>query len=104
MTGIYKLFWTEVLRGFLTFYENYYDCKMSSSVLDSLITSGDSFDVEKHASKILQSSVADVSKHVSELTEAEHELERQLEDHVSSHYQDLLSQATGVERLEAHLV
>ncbi len=35
-------------------------------------------------SKILQSSIADVSRHVQELTEAEHDLERQLEDHVLS--------------------
>jgi hypothetical protein len=77
---------------------------MSTNVLESLISSGDNFDVQQHASKILQSSVADVSKHVAELTEAEHELDRDLEDHVSTHHQDLLSQATGVERLEAHLV
>ena len=77
---------------------------MSTNVLESLISSGDHFDVQQHASKILQSSVADVSKHVAELTEAEHELDRDLEDHVSTHHQDLLSQATGVERLEAHLV
>ena len=77
---------------------------MSNNVLQTLMSSGDSFDVEQHASKILQSSVADVSRHVSELTEAEHELERQIEDHVATHYQDLLSQASGVERLETHLV
>jgi hypothetical protein len=77
---------------------------MSGHILDSLISAGDNFDVQLHASKILQSSVADVSKHVSQLTEAEHELERDLEDHVTTHHQDLLSQATGVERLEAHLV
>ena len=77
---------------------------MSGHILDSLISAGVNFDVQLHASKILQCSVADVSKHVSELTEAEHELERDLEDHVTTHHQDLLSQATGVERLEAHLV
>ena len=79
---------------------------MSSSnhILESLISSGDNFDVQLHASKILQSSIADASRHVEELTEAEHELDRELEDHVSTHHQDLLSQATGVERLEGHLV
>ena len=77
---------------------------MSSTIIESLISSGDAFDVQQHASKILQSSIADVSRHVQELTEAEHDLERQLEDHVSTHHQDLLSQATGVERLEGHLV
>ena len=60
------------------------------------------FDVEKHASNLVQQGV-DISKYVNNLTEAEKSLDEQLEDHVSSHYNDLLSQATSVERLETHL-
>lgn len=77
---------------------------MSKHILESLTSAGDDFDVSNHASQILQScNFTDVAKYVQDLTEADHDLERKLEDHVSTHYQDLLSQATGVERLEAHL-
>ena len=60
------------------------------------------FDVEKFASGLLQSGV-DISKYVNELSVAEDELNVKLEDHVSAHHNDLLSQATSVERLEGHL-
>ncbi len=62
----------------------------------------DDFDVEKHASNLLQSSL-DIGKYISDLKQAEKDLDVKLEDHVSSHHNDLLSQATSVERLETHL-
>ena len=60
------------------------------------------FDVEKYASNLLQSGV-NIGKHANELIEAERELDSKLEDHVTDHHNDLLSQATSVERLELHL-
>ena len=52
----------------------------------------DDFDVEQHASSLVQSN-ANVSEYVSTLLEAERELDIRLEDHVSAHHQDLLNQA-----------
>ena len=60
------------------------------------------FDVEKYASNLLQSGV-DIGKHANELNAAERELDSQLEEHVTSHHNDLLSQATSVERLDLHI-
>ena len=60
------------------------------------------FDVEKYASNLLQSGV-DIGKHANELNAAERELDSQLEEHVTSHHNDLLTQATSVERLELHI-
>ena len=60
------------------------------------------FDVEKYASNLLQSGV-DIGKYANELVEAERELDGKLEDHVTEHHNDLLQQATSVERLELHL-
>ena len=60
------------------------------------------FDVEKFASSLLQKGV-DIGKYANELSVAEEDLNVKLEDHVSAHHNDLLSQATSVERLESHL-
>ena len=60
------------------------------------------FDVEKFASNLLQKGV-DIGKYANELSVAEEDLNVKLEDHVSAHHNDLLSQATSVERLESHL-
>ena len=60
------------------------------------------FDVEKFASSLLQAGV-DIGKYANELSVAEEDLNVKLEDHVSAHHNDLLSQATSVERLESHL-
>ena len=60
------------------------------------------FDVEKFASSLLQTGV-DIGKYANELSVAEEDLNVKLEDHVSAHHNDLLSQATSVERLESHL-
>ena len=62
----------------------------------------DDFDVEQHASSVVQSST-NVSDYVTILLEAQRQLDIQLEDHVSAHHQDLLDQATGVEKLEDEL-
>ena len=62
----------------------------------------DDFDVEEHASSLVQSN-ANVSDYVANLMEAERELDIKLEDHVSAHHHDLLNQATGVEKLEDEL-
>lgn len=60
------------------------------------------FDVEKHAANLVQQGV-DIAKYVANLSEAEKCLDQKLEDHVSVHHNDLLCQATSVERLETHL-
>ena len=60
------------------------------------------FDVEKFASNLLQKGV-DIGKYANELSVAEEDLNVKLEDHVSAHHNDLLNQATSVERLESHL-
>ncbi len=60
------------------------------------------FDVERHASGLIQSG-ADIPKYLDGLARAEAELDRRIQEQVSAHYEDLISQATGVERLEAHL-
>jgi hypothetical protein len=74
---------------------------MDLTELEKVLLAPD-FDVEKHASNLLQSSV-DMAKYGNELAEAESELDGKLEDHVSVHHNELLSQATSVERLETHL-
>ena len=63
------------------------------------------FDVEQHASKLLmaQTNASDISEYVACLSEAERRIDHKLEDHVSMHYQDLLDQATSVERIEDQL-
>ena len=63
------------------------------------------FDVEKHASKLLmaQSNASDISEYVACLSEAERRIDHRLEDHVALHYEDLLDQATSVERIEDQL-
>ena len=63
------------------------------------------FDVEKHASKLLmgQSNASEISEYVACLSEAERSIDHRLEDHVALHYEDLLDQATSVERIEDQL-
>jgi len=52
---------------------------MSENVLEALTLAGEDFDVEQHASKILQScNFVDVSKYVEELTLAEQDLDKKL--------------------------
>ncbi len=65
------------------------------------LTSPD-FDIERHASALIQSG-QDVSRYLEALASAEEELDRNIQEQVASHYEDLISQATGVERLEGHL-
>ena len=67
--------------------------------------STEDFDVEKHASKLLmgQSSASEISEYVACLSEAERRIDHKLEDHVSTHYKDLLDQATSIERIEDQL-
>lgn len=60
------------------------------------------FDVEKHASELFQSGM-DIGVYMNNLNQAEHELDGNIQDQVSNHYEDLLSQATSVEQLESHL-
>ncbi len=74
---------------------------MDLAEVEKTLTAPD-FDVERHASKVIESD-ADVAAYVARLCAAEDELDRRIQDQVSSHYEDLISQATGVERLEAHL-
>ena len=63
------------------------------------------FDVEKHASNLLmaQSNASEISEYVACLSEAERRIDHKLEDHVALHYEDLLDQATSVERIEDQL-
>lgn len=52
---------------------------MSDNILRALTSAGEDFDVEQHASKILQScNFVDVSKYVEELTLAEQDLDKNL--------------------------
>ena len=74
---------------------------MDLSDLENVLLQPD-FDVEKHASSLVQQGV-DITKYVNNLTDAERCLDGKLEDHVSMHHNDLLCQATSVERLETHL-
>ncbi|XP_059094020.1 conserved oligomeric Golgi complex subunit 5-like [Tigriopus californicus] len=67
----------------------------------SLLAPAD-FDVEKHASELFQSG-QDIGTYMNNLNQAEHELDGNIQDQVSNHYEDLLSQATSVEHLEIHL-
>ena len=75
--------------------------RMDLGDLHRTLTSAD-FDVELHASNLLQSG-RDLGQYLRELEEAEQQVDQRLQDQVSSHYEDLISQATGVEQLEAHL-
>ena len=65
----------------------------------------DEFDVEKHASTLLmaQTNATEISEYVATLSEAERRIDHRLEDHVALHYEDLLDQATSVERIEDQL-
>jgi hypothetical protein len=52
---------------------------MSDNILKALTSAGEDFNVEEHASKILQScNFVDVSKYVEELTLAEQDLDKNL--------------------------
>ncbi len=75
--------------------------RMDLSSLKSELTAP-GFDVEVHASNLIQTG-ADVAKYADQLRRAEDELDAGIQEQVASHYEDLISQATGVERLEAHL-
>ena len=74
---------------------------MDLSELEKVLLQDD-FDVEKHAASLVQQGV-DITKYVNNLTDAERSLDGKLEAHVSLHHNDLLCQATSVERLETHL-
>ena len=74
---------------------------MDLSELEKVLLQPD-FDVEKHAASLVQQGV-DITKYVNNLSEAERSLDEKLEDHVSLHHNDLLCQATSVERLDTHL-
>lgn len=58
----------------------------------------DDFDVQKHASQLVQGVI--IAEQLNKLTLGINRLEREIESQVGSHYEDLLSQATGVETLE----
>ena len=74
---------------------------MDLSELEKVLLQPD-FDVEKHAASLVQQGV-DITKYVNNLSDAERSLDEKLEDHVSLHHNDLLCQATSVERLDTHL-
>ncbi|XP_047499735.1 conserved oligomeric Golgi complex subunit 5-like [Penaeus chinensis] len=56
------------------------------------------FDVQSHTSQMVQGVV--IAEQLNKLTLGINRLEREIESQVGSHYEDLLSQATGVETLE----
>ncbi|XP_045618166.1 conserved oligomeric Golgi complex subunit 5 [Procambarus clarkii] len=58
----------------------------------------DDFDVQSHASQLVQGVI--IAEQLNKLTLGINRLEREIESQVGSHYEDLLSQATGVETLE----
>lgn len=58
----------------------------------------DDFDVQSHVSQLVQGLV--ISDHLNKLTLGLNSLEREIENQVGSHYEDLLFQATSVETLE----
>ena len=74
---------------------------MDLSELEKVLLQPD-FDVEKHAASLVQQGV-DITRYVNNLLDAERSLDEKLEDHVSLHHNDLLCQATSVERLDTHL-
>ena len=74
---------------------------MDLSELENVLLQPD-FDVEKHAASLVQQGV-DITRYVNNLSDAERSLDEKLEDHVSLHHNDLLCQATSVERLDTHL-
>lgn len=74
---------------------------MDLSELEKVLLQPD-FDVEKHAASLVQQGV-DITRYVNNLSDAERSLDEKLEDHVSLHHNDLLCQATSVERLDTHL-
>ena len=77
---------------------------MDISKVEAAIAAED-FDVEKHASTLLmaQTNANEISEYVACLSEAERRIDHRLEDHVALHYEDLLDQATSVERIEDQL-
>ncbi|XP_042875116.1 conserved oligomeric Golgi complex subunit 5-like [Penaeus japonicus] len=56
------------------------------------------FDVQSHTSQMVQGVI--IAEQLNKLTLGINRLEREIESQVGSHYEDLLSQATGVETLE----
>ncbi|KAG0722980.1 Conserved oligomeric Golgi complex subunit 5 [Chionoecetes opilio] len=58
----------------------------------------ENFDVQSHVSQLVQGLL--ITDHLNKLTLGLNCLEREIESQVGSHYEDLLSQATGVETLE----
>ncbi len=60
------------------------------------------FDVKIHASQVISSGV-DVAIYLQNLSMAEQATDALLQEAVSSHHEDLLAQATGIEAVEAHL-
>ncbi|KAK3848762.1 hypothetical protein Pcinc_044460, partial [Petrolisthes cinctipes] len=56
------------------------------------------FDVQSHASHLVQGVI--IAEHLNKLNLGLSRLEREIESQVGNHYEDLLSQATGVETLE----
>lgn len=58
----------------------------------------ENFDVQSHVSQLVQGML--ITDHLNKLTLGLNCLEREIENQVGSHYEDLLSQATGVETLE----
>lgn len=58
----------------------------------------DDFDVQSHTSHLVQGVI--IAEQLNKLTLGINRLEREIESQVGSHYEDLLSQATGVETLE----
>ncbi len=71
-----------------------------ASLRETLLAPG--FDAEQYASAMIQSGGGGEQQR-RDLQSAEAEVDAQLQEQVSGHYEDLISQATGVERLEAHL-
>ncbi|RXG60114.1 Conserved oligomeric Golgi complex subunit 5 [Armadillidium vulgare] len=58
----------------------------------------DEFDPQAHASQLIQGVV--ISEHLNKLSLGINKLEKEIENQVGSHYEDLLSHASGVETLE----
>lgn len=58
----------------------------------------DDFDVQNHVSQLVQGVI--IAEELNKLTLGISRLEREIECQVGNHYEDLLSQATGVETLE----
>lgn len=78
---------------------------MTSTVFDEFCADGtyapfldDNFDVQDHVSKLVQGVI--IAEELNKLNLGINHLEREIECHVGNHYEDLLSQATGVETLE----